>query len=78
MHVFKDIYHLCGVVVDMLLTIVPKVPGSIPGYTLDISLGEQCPPRFYESIGQRSPAQCTLVQASLTRKHDRAIVAGSG
>ena len=29
-------------------------------------------------LKQRSPAQCTLVQASLIRKHDRAIVAGSG
>ena len=31
--------------------------------------------RYY--LNQRSPAQCTLVQASLTRKHDRDIVAGN-
>ena len=31
-----------------------------------------------ERLVQRSPAQCTVVQASPIRKHDRAIVARNG
>ena len=63
--------------IPFYITICRYVSFSIK-HKLLITRKQTNPHNTKKALQQRSPSQCILVQASLTRKHDRSIVAGSG